>query len=116
MDGGCIPVKLKYQYFCTLLFNGDRRIFSDIVVAFCSFEICRDAVDKGVIRTGTGVFFDEMDPIAVGCKNICHREFLQEFISLVFVDSQPHESLRRNRNPSTHIFRLDSLMQDSAFL
>lgn len=64
---------MEYPYLCVLLLDSDRCILSDIVVAFCPFEICRDAVDKGVIRTGTGIFFDEMNPVAMSCLNIGHR-------------------------------------------
>ena len=39
---------MEYPYLCVLLLDSDRCILLDIVVAFCPFEICRDAVDKGV--------------------------------------------------------------------
>ena len=64
---------MEYPYLCVLLLDSDRCILLDIVVAFCPFEICRDAVDKGVIGTGTGIFFDEMNPVAMSCQNIGHR-------------------------------------------
>jgi len=102
-----IIIKLKLNDLCFLQINCFMDILFDVVVTGCPLEIGWDTINQRIIRSPPRIFFDQVDVVAMIGQDAGHRQFLQQFVSFVFVDGEPLHPLRRHSNPSAHIARLE---------